>query len=156
MNETVKLARNADVKSQIQDELGETLLPGLSTVLAQKFGAITARIDKNFWRQMKRPTWYTDVDEKGRDTWQQKKSDILAEVNRIIRKQLKDQSRQQGRPSNRPSLKPFQKSRFNQTPRPEPRQEPEKRPTHRPFHDSLRNRTFGSSGGSTSRFDTTG
>jgi hypothetical protein len=94
---------NNDAQAQMKEELGESLTPGASTAAALKFGLISARIDKNFWRQVKRPTWYNETDEKGRDLWQQKKMEVLAEVNKIIRRQLKEQSRQQGF-QNRPGL----------------------------------------------------
>ena len=87
---------NNDAQAQMKEELGESLTPGASTAAALKFGLISARIDKNFWRQVRRPTWYNETDEKGRDLWQQKKMEVLAEVNKIIRRQLKEQSRQQG------------------------------------------------------------
>jgi hypothetical protein len=92
-----KLDRNADINTQIREELGESTIPGLSTSLAQKFGQIPTRIDKNFWRQIKRPIWAIEKDEKGRDLWQLKKVEILAEVNKLIRRQIKEQSRLQGR-----------------------------------------------------------
>ena len=102
-----KLDRNADVNSQIREELGESTIPGLSTSLAQKFGQIPTRIDKNFWRQIKRPIWATEKDEKGRDLWQLKKVEILAEVNKLIRRQIKEQSRLQGRQNQSRPQTPF-------------------------------------------------
>jgi hypothetical protein len=106
MNET-KLDRNADVNSQVKEELGESTIIGLSTSLAQKFGQIPTRIDKNFWRQIKRPLWAIEKDEKGRDLWQMKKVEILAEVNKLIRRQIKEQSRLQGRQNPRMGLTPM-------------------------------------------------
>jgi len=47
MNET-KLDRNADVNSQVKEELGESTIIGLSTSLAQKFGQIPNGLTRTF------------------------------------------------------------------------------------------------------------
>ena len=118
MNET-KLDRNADVNSQVKEELGESTIIGLSTSLAHKFGQIPTRIDKNFWRQIKRPLWAIEKDEKGRDLWQLKKVEILAEVNKLIRRQIKEQSRLQGRQNQPRSTSVQVQSKYQTNRRPE-------------------------------------
>lgn len=110
-----------DVNSQMRAELGESTVVGAATAANLKFGLIAPRMDKNFWRSVIRPFWYGfEKDEKGRDIWQQKKTDFLAEVSRLARKQIKEMSRAQGRgPTFQPRSKPttFQQIEKRQQPR---------------------------------------
>lgn len=97
-------ANNNDVTIQMREEVGESTVVGAATAANLKFGLIPARLDKNFWRGVKKPFWYgEEKDEKGRDIWTQKKFEILTEVNRLFRRQMKEQSRQQGQPLTHPS-----------------------------------------------------